>query len=209
MPSPGRVIPILALLALVGLLAACSLHPGRGVKSCRYWFQALSFTGLDSQATHWKLNVAVVNPNSREVSLTRMHYALMYQADTLLTGWNPEKRVLAPGDSQLIETTIDLPNALWKRLPGDIWSQTDAKFLVVADAYVTTWVGDILVPHAIKETVHINMTEQVARYRDMVMKRFFGWPGQHLSDGGIAAPDSSAPRDVSPPPGGTPPNGHF
>jgi len=68
------------------------LYPasGRGVKSCRYWFQALTFTGLDSQATHWKLNVAVVNPNSHEVSLTRMHYALMYQADTLLTGWNPE-----------------------------------------------------------------------------------------------------------------------
>ena len=156
------------------------------------------------------VDLAVANPNSREVTLTRLHYALMYQADTLLSGWNPAKRILAVGDSQMISTTLDLPNAIFKRLPAALWSQTDAQFLMVADAYVTTWVGDIIIPNAIKETVHINMTEQIARYRDMVMKRFFGWPGQHLNDGGIVGPDSSAPREAAPPGGsGPPPNEHF
>jgi Late embryogenesis abundant protein len=194
--------PVLSIfLAATALfLVSCSWLPGRGFKSCKYRFQTLSFLGMDSQATHWHMDVAVINPNAKEVSLTRMRYALLYQADTLLSGWNPEKRVLAAGDSQVIRTTLDLPNAVFKRLPPALWSQTDAQFTLVADAYLNTWIGDINVPQAIKETVHINMTEQVAKYRDMVLKRFFGgWPGDRLKEGGIVAPDSSAPR----------PNQHF
>jgi late embryogenesis abundant protein len=173
-------------------LASCSWLPGRGFKSCKYRFQTLTFLGMDAQATHWHMDVAVSNPNAKEVSLTRMRYALLYQADTLLSGWNPEKRVLAAGDSQVIRTTLDLPNAVFKRLPPALWSQTDAQFTLVADAYLNTWIGDVTVPQAIKETVHIDMTEQVAKYRDMVLKRFFGgWPGKRLNEGGIVAPDST------------------
>lgn len=185
-------------LAAAALICACSLHPGRGVKACKYRFQTLAFSGLDGNASHWRMDVAVANPNAHEVTLNRMRYALLYESDTLLTGWNPEKRLIAAKDSQVIATTLDLPNAILKRLPAGIWSQTDAKFKLVADAYVSTWVGDIMVPYAINETVHINMTEQVAKYRDLVMKRFFGWPGNHLEEGGIAGPDTSAPRDQAP-----------
>lgn len=197
--------PALALIAGMALLTAfasvsCSLNPGRALKSCKYRFQTLTFLGMDSQATHWHMDVAVTNPNAKEVSLNRMRYALLYQSDTLLSGWNPDKRVLAAGDSQVIRTTLDLPNAVFKRLPPAIWSRTDAEFTLVADAYLSTWVGDIMVPQALKQTIRINMTEQVAKYRDMVLKRFFGgWPGDRLNEGGIVAPDSTAPR----------PNEHF
>ena len=142
-------------------------------------------------------------------------YALLSQAYTLLSVCNPEKRILAAGYSMVIQTTLDLPNAVFKRLPPALWSQTDAQFTLVADAYLNTWIGDITVPQAIKETVHINMTEQVAKYRDMVLKRFFGgWPGNRLNEGGIVAPDSSAPgapftppeTPMEPPPR---PNEHF
>ncbi|MDB5103607.1 MAG: hypothetical protein JWP91_1296 [Fibrobacteres bacterium] len=206
-PSPWLRLPA---AALVLLLAACALNPGRGVKSCKYRFQTLGFTGMDAQATHWRMDVAVTNPNAKDVTLTRMRYALLYQADTLLSGWNPEKRTITANDSQMIQTSLDIPNALWKRLPADIWTQTDAKFDLIADAYLSTWVGDIMVPHAVKETVHINMTEQVAKYRDMVMKRFFGWPGEHLNEGGIAGPDTAAPSAPYPPSGTEPrTNEHF
>jgi hypothetical protein len=203
-----------ALVMAIAFLAACGMGPGPGVKSCKYRFQTLGFTGMDAQATHWQMDVAVSNPNAKEVTLTRMRYALLYQADTLLSGWNPEKRVVAPNDSQMMRTTMDIPNALWKRLPPGIWSQTDAQFQLVADAYLSTWLGDVVVPNAVKETVHINMTEQVAKYRDMIMKRFFSWPGEHLNEGGIAGPDSSAPGDPAPPRSGPsdreiPPNDHY
>jgi hypothetical protein len=183
-------------------LAGCALHPGRGVKSCKYRFQTLTFTGMDTQQTHWTVDVAVTNPNAHEVTLTRMRYALLYQNDTLLSGWNPSQRMVAAGDSQVIRTTLDLPNAVWRKLPPGIWAQTDAQFVLVADAYLKTWVGDLVVPQAIKETMHVNMTEQVAKYRDMLMQRFFSWPGPHLNDGGIAAPDTSVPSPRAP--GGDP-----
>lgn len=217
MASKVNRIPVLSILlaATAFFLASCAWLPGRGFKSCKYRFQTLSFLGMDAQATHWHLDVAVSNPNAKEVSLTRLRYALLYQADTLLSGWNPEKRVLAAGDSQVIRTTLDLPNAVFKRLPPALWSHTDAQFTLVADAYLSTWIGDIMVPQAIKETVHIDMTEQVAKYRDMVLKRFFGgWPGNRLNEGGIVAPDSSAPGApfVPPEPPAAPPiraNEHF
>jgi hypothetical protein len=200
-PAPPIALAAVMALFLAFVSASCSWLPGRGFKSCKYRFQTLSFLGMDAQATHWHMDVAVTNPNAKEVSLNRLRYALLYQADTLLSGWNPEKRVLAAGDSQVIRTTLDLPNAVFKRLPPALWSQTDAQFTLVADAYLNTWIGDITVPQAIKETVHINMTEQVAKYRDMVLKRFFGgWPGNRLNEGGIVAPDSTAPGAPFAPP---------
>jgi hypothetical protein len=198
-PKVNRYCFMAAAALAATVFAACSLHPGRGVKACKYRFQALTFSGLDGSASHWRMDVAVTNPNAREVTLNRMRYALLYESDTLLTGWNPEKRLIPAKDSQVVATTLDLPNAILKRLPAGIWSQTDAKFKLVADAYVSTWVGDIVVPYAINETVHINMTEQVAKYRDLMMKRFFGWPGNRLNEGGIVGPDTSAPRDLAPP----------
>jgi hypothetical protein len=214
-PALPLVLAATALFLASFFLASCSWLPGRGFKSCKYRFQTLSFLGMDAQATHWHLDVAVTNPNAKDVSLTRLRYALLYQADTLLSGWNPEKRILAAGDSQVIRTTLDLPNAVFKRLPPALWSQTDAQFTLVADAYLSTWIGDVMVPQAIKETVHIDMTEQVAKYRDMVLKRFFGgWPGNRLNEGGIVAPDSSAPGAPFNPPETPPeppprPNEHF
>lgn len=191
--SPTRFLACAwAVLALL-LLGACTLHPGRGLKSCQYRFQTFTFLGMDAGQTHWQVDVAVSNPNDHDVTLTRMRYALLYNADTLLSGWNPEKQTVAAKDSMMLRTTLDLPNTLLKRLPPEIWTQTDAKFLIQADAYLTTWVGDIVVPGAVKETVHINMIEQLARYKDMLMRQFFTWPGRHLEDGGINAPDGSEP----------------
>jgi hypothetical protein len=193
------------LAAVLLALAACT-HPGRGLKSCRYRFQTFTFTGMDAQQTHWQVDVAVTNPNAHEVTLTRMRYALLYQADTLLSGWNPEKKTVGANDSMMVRTSLDLPNTLFTRLPPGIWAQTDAQFVIVADAYLNTWVGDIVVPGAIRQTVHINMTEQLAKYKDMLMRRFFTWPGRHLEDGGINAPDGNPPAPgesaPSPPPQG-------
>ncbi|HKP97639.1 MAG TPA: LEA type 2 family protein [Fibrobacteria bacterium] len=183
------------------LSSGCSPRPGKGLKSCQYRFQTFTFTGMDAGRTHWQVDVAVSNPNGRDVTLTRMRYALLYQADTLLSGWNPERKIVPAKDSALVRTSLDLPNTLFARLPPGIWSQTDARFLLVADAYLHTWAGDVVVPQAVKETVHVNMVEQVAKYKEMLMQRFFTWPGRHLEDGGINAPDADPPG----PGGGEPP----
>lgn len=191
------------------ILAGCT-HPGRGVKSCKYRFQNFSFLSMDAAQTHWQVDVAVTNPNDHEVTLTRMRYALLHESDTLLSGWNPEKRVVRANDSMSMRTTIDLPNSVLKRLPPGIWSQKDAKFTFVADAYLNTWMGDIVVPQAIKETVKIDMTQQVAKYRDMLMQKFFSWPGRRLEDGEIPAPNPNPPSEGAPAPGyETAPNEHL
>ena len=130
-----------------------------------------------------------------------MRYALLYQADTLLTGWNPEAKTVPAKDSAVLRTSLDIPNTLFARLPPGIWSQTDAKFQLVADAYLSTWVGDVVVPNAVKETVHINMVEQVAKYKDLLMQRFFSWPGRQLEDGGINSPNPDPPPPDEKPPG--------
>jgi hypothetical protein len=196
-----------SLLAAALCLAALSLsscfHVGRGVKSCRYHFQDLSFMGMDASASHWKLRLGVANPNPREVTLTRMRFSLLHEADTLLSGWNPEERVLPAGDSQSVETTLDLPNAVFQRLPPLIWTQSDARFRIVADAYVHTWMGDLMVPQAIDQIVHVDMTKQAARLRDLLMQKLFSWP-QRLREGGIPRPDSNEPAAPVPPPGDEP-----
>jgi hypothetical protein len=197
----AKSLCVFAVLAAF-LLAGC-FHISRGVKSCRYQFQSLNFAGMDTEATHWKLRLGVANPNSHEVTLTRMHFTLMHEADTLLTGWNPAPRVLAAGDSQSVETTLDLPNAVFQRLPAGIWAQSDARFQIIADAYVHTWMGDLMVAKAIDQTVHVDMTKQTARLRDLLMQKLFSWP-QHLREGGIPHPDTTEPAPVAPPPGEEP-----
>lgn len=182
----------LALLCLAGCF-----HIGRGVKSCRYQFKDLAFAGMDGSATHWKMRLGVANPNRHEVTITRMRFTLLREADTLLSGWNPEQHVLPAGDSTLIETSLDLPNAIFQRLPPGIWSQTDARFRIVADAYLHTWMGDLMVPNAIDQTVHVDMTKQVARLRDMLMQKLFSWP-QKLREGGIPQPDTNEPAPAPP-----------
>ncbi len=188
----NRITIGLFLLAFTG----CFWHGTQGVKACKYSFHKLDFIGVDGAASHWKLTVGVANPNAKPVTLTRLRYALVHEADTMLTGANPQEHEVPPGDSLISETTLDIPNTLWQRLPPGIWSQTDAAFTIVGDAYVHTWMGDIVVNQAIKQTVHVDMTKQVARMKEMLLQKLFGggWPGRHLEDGGIVGPDTSAPR---------------
>jgi hypothetical protein len=190
-----------ALAAILAVLAGC-YHPGRGVKSCRYTFRNLAFMGMDAGATHWKLRMVVANPNPHEVTLTRMRFSFLHEADTLLSGWNPEQHVVPAGDSTAVEATLDLPNSIFQRLPPDIWTQTDARFQLVADAYLHTWMGDLMVAKAIDQTVHVDMTRQASRLKDMLMQKLFQWPDR-LREGGIPQPDTTTPAPV-PPPGDEP-----
>ena len=155
------------------LLASCTYRSTKDLKSCRTHFQGLTFSGMDAGQTHWNMDLAVVNPNKHPITLTKLHFTLMHEADTLLTGWNPSKMELAVGDSEIVRTNLDLPNAVWKRLPSSIWTQTDAQFLVTTDAYLDTWLGQIKVPNAVRETIHVNMPEQMAKYRDMLLQKMF------------------------------------
>lgn len=197
----GLLVP--GLVSLTVLVLAGCFHLARGVKSCRYHFQGLSFSGMDAAASHWKLRLGVANPNPHEVTLTRMRFSLLHEADTLLSGWNPEQHVLPAGDSISAETTLDLPNSIFQRLPPGIWSQTDARFRIVADAYLNTWMGDLLVPNAIDQIVHVDMTKQMARFRDLLMQKLFSWP-EKLRGGDIPRPDTNEPSPPPPPPGDEP-----
>lgn len=191
------------LLAIsVAVLSGC-YHPGRGVKSCRYTFKNLAFTGMDAGATHWKLRMGVANPNAHEVTLTRMRFSFLHETDTLLTGWNPEQHVVPAGDSLTVETTLDLPNTIFQKLPAEIWTQTDAQFHLIADAYLHTWMGDLMVAKAIDQTVHVDMTRQVSRLKDMLLQKLFQWPNR-LQEGGIPQPDTTTPTPVPPPQGDEP-----
>src|SRR6185436_10337876 len=109
-----------------------------------------------------------VNPNPHEVTLQKIRFALVHEQDTLITGWNPEKRVLAPGDSQALRATLQLPHAAFKRLPNDIWTDPDARFELIGDAFLDTWVGEMRFPGAFHQVIHVNMPQQMARYRDLM-----------------------------------------
>ena len=98
---------------------------------------------------------------------------------------------------------MDLPNSIFQRLPAGIWSQTDARFRIIGDAYLHTWLGDLLVPKAIDQVVHVDMTKQVARLKDLLMQKLFSWP-QRLQEGGIPRPDTNEPAPVPPPAGDEP-----
>lgn len=199
---PAAFAPLVLAVLTVIALGGC-FHFGRGVKSCRYTFQGLSFAGMDASATHWKLRLGVANPNPHEVTLSRMRFTLLHEADTLVSGWNPEEHALPAGDSLSVETSLDLPNAIFQRLPAGIWSQTDARFRIIGDAYLHTWLGDLLVPKAIDQDVHVDMTKHVARLRDLLMQKLFSWP-QRLREGEIPRPDTNEPAPVPPPAGDEP-----
>lgn len=167
--------PLIALIAF--LAAGCALfHAGRGVKSCRYTFHGVTLAGFDGAAADWRLDVGVANPNPHPVTLNRMRFTLLRGADTLLTGWNPEKRVLAPGDSQRLAATLTLPLAALGRLPPALLVDTAAEFTLVGDAYLDTWLGAMKFPGALHQTLHVNMPEQMARCNELFMRRLFGAP---------------------------------
>jgi hypothetical protein len=190
-PMSPAVNRSLALLLALGLAGCAWMRAGKGVKSCRYRFHGLAFTGLSGAQTNWRVDLSVVNPNSHPVTLNRMRYALLHGADTLLAGWNPAARELAPGDSQPLEATLELPHAAWKRLPPGIFSDTAAKFTLIGDAYLDTWVGPLRFPGALRQEIKVNMPEQIVRYRDLMLQRFFQWPTR---------PPEKPEGDSSPPP---------
>ncbi len=169
------------------LVSGCAWFSKKELQTCRYRFSSLDFTGMDAGQSHWKLKLIVANPSTRKVTLTRLHFTLQYAADTLLTGWNPSQLEIAAKDSEAVEATLDVPNTTWKRLPSGIWSNTDAQFVLIADAYLNTWLGAIEVPGALRQTVHINMPKEVAKYRDMLLQKMFSWPGSKL-------PEDTAPQ---------------
>lgn len=190
------------------LLSGCALFkPQEAVKTCRFSFHSLSFAGLDKRETHWKLKAGVTNPNIRPVKLLRMQFALHLDRDTLFSGWNPEERILAPRDSQEIQVDLNLPNNILKRLPPELLTNTDAQFLLTADAYVDTWLGEVRIPNALKQTIHMNMPEILNSYSQQLFKRFLGGgqgffrgPGQDTPPGtppdsgsGETAPDPDDP----------------
>lgn len=179
------------MLILALALAGC-YHPGRGLKSCRYHFRELAFAGLDGSATHWNLRLGIANPNTHEVSLSRMRFTLLHEADTLISGWNPEEHVIPAGDSVTVAATLDLPNAVLQRLPPGIWSRSDAEFRLVGDAYLHTWLGNLTVPGAVDQTVHVDMTKQMARLRELLMRKMFDWQ-KLLRQGGVPGPATAPP----------------
>ncbi len=174
-------------ILLVLLWTGCAVNPAKTLKGCRYQFKNLAFTGMEGSQTHWQLDFSIYNPNVKSVDLVKMHFAILHASDTLLSGWNPNAVTIAAGDSQMVSTLLDLPNAAWKQLPANIWSDTAAQFQVTADAYLQTWLGAVVVPYAVHATVTVNMPAQVAKYRDMMLQKLFSWPGKHLGD------DSNAP----------------
>jgi hypothetical protein len=174
-------IPLTFSLSLL-LLTNCFWQPTRDFKTCKYRFQSVAFSSVDASQTHWKLGIVVNNPNKRPVILTRMHFALLHLNDTLLSGMNPTQREIASLDSQVIETNLDIPNTVLKKLPSSIWSDTKAEFTVTAGAFMDTWLGPIEVPGAIRQTIHINMPEQLAKYRDMMIQKMFSWPAKKLKE---------------------------
>jgi hypothetical protein len=197
---PTWVNRTLLATALLSLMGCSLLHPARGVKACRYGFRSIAFSGFDGAQTNWRLDMSVVNPNPHPVTLNRMHFALKHGEDTLLSGWNPQKQELAAGDSQVVHATLQLPNAALSRLPPEMLINPDAQFTLIGDAYLDTWLGAMRFPGAFHQTIHVNMPEQIARYRDMMMRQFFGGftgPRDGPQDG---APEPGQPPDRASPP---------
>jgi hypothetical protein len=94
----------------------------------------------------------------------------------LLSGWNPEKRVLAPGDSQSFQAPLELPHAAWKRLPADVLTNPDVRFEIIGDAYLDTWLGEMTFPGALHQTIHVNMPAVIEKFQNQMLRRFFSWP---------------------------------
>src|SRR5690606_13409337 len=78
----------------------------------------------------------------------------------------------------IVSASLEVPSSILQRLPPGILTQSAAEFQIVADAYLNTWMGDLIVPGAIRETIKVDMPTRAARHRDMLMQRLFGWPAQ-------------------------------
>ncbi len=195
----GSALAISAALALG--LAACSLfNPTRGLKDCRYDFLAFAFASVDGSSTYWTVDMGVKNPNTRPVTLQKMRFALLRGRDTLVSAWNPERRDLAPGDSTVLQTTLQLPHAILQRLPPSLLAETRAEFTLTGEAYLQTWVGEVRVPGALNRTLHVNMPEQVAKVRNIFMRNLFKGFGRPKTESPAApdAPPQPAGPAVSP-----------
>jgi hypothetical protein len=181
-------------IALLGLSSCAWLRPAKGLKACRYTFHTLTFASMDQNKTYWVVDMGVVNPNDRPVTLEKMSFALLHGLDTLVTGWNPAKRELAAAESTVLQTSLELPLTIIQRLPPSLLANTRAEFTLVGDAYLQTWIGEVHIPDALKKKIYVNMPEQVAKVRNMFLQKFFPWSGG-------AAPKQAVPQAPSTPPG--------
>lgn len=198
--SGSAALRLLALAALVLslALAACSLFdPSRGLKACRYDYRSFAFASVDGSSTYWVIDMGVKNPNTRPVALEKMRFSLLRGRDTLVSAWNPERRELPAGDSAVVQTTLQLPHAILQRLPPSLLAESRAEFTLIGDAYLQTWVGEVRVPGALKQTLHVNMPEQVAKVRNILMRSLFKGFGMPPSGTQGAPANPAAPR---PPP---------
>jgi hypothetical protein len=171
---PKRFARLLGAALPALLLASCALfNPARGLKSCRYEYRSFAFSAVDNEKTSWTVDIAVVNPNAKPVTLEKMRFAFLHSGDTLVTAWNPARRELPAGDSAVLSTSLDIPHALLQRLPPGILSDTKAEFTLVGDAYLQTWVGEVVVPGALKQNLHVDMPAQMAKVRTIFMQKLF------------------------------------
>lgn len=155
-------------------ISACALfRAGQGVKSCRYHYRTFHFASVDQAKTYWLIDIDVVNPNKKPVTLDKMRFSLLHAEDTLVAAWNPERKELAPGDSLSIRSNLEIPHALLQRLPPSLLADPKAEFTLVGDAYLNTWLGEMTIPGAMSQTIQVNMPEQVAKVRALFLQKMF------------------------------------
>ena len=168
----------LALFSLALLIGCSSIKPGSELKSCGYQFRSLVATGLDENNSYWNLQMLMYNPNSRPVTLNKLRFAIMNDNDTLLKGFNTLEKVVAANDSIVIQTTLDFSHTVFKHLSPELLANTNASFDLGADAYVNTWMGEIMVPGIFRQSFHVNVPEQLERYRNVLMQKHLLPPPQ-------------------------------
>lgn len=175
MPIPHRSAAVRGLVLLLALgISACALfRAGKGVKSCRYHYRTFHFASLDQAKTYWLIDVDVVNPNPKPVILDKMRFSLLHEEDTLVTAWNPERKELAPGDSLPFRSNLEIPHALLQRLPPGLLANPRAEFTLVGDAYLDTWLGELTIPGAMRQTIYVDMPEQVNKVRNLFLQKLF------------------------------------
>lgn len=187
--SIPRFVPAILLACLALGIASCALFKaGKGLKACRYTFQNMAFSSLDKDRSYWTVDVGVVNPNPHPVTLEKMRFAFLRLDDTLVTGWNPSRRELAPAESVSLRTSLEIPHAVIQRLPPGLLADPAAEFTLTGDAYLKTWVGEVHVRDAVRRTIKVNMPEQVAKVRNLFLQRLF--PGFLRPAPGQAQPES-------------------
>lgn len=151
---------------------------------------------MDQNKTYWVVDMGVVNPNDRPVTLEKMRFVLLHGQDTLVTAWNPAKRELAAAESTVLQSTLELPLAIIQRLPPSLLADTRAEFTLAGDAYLQTWIGEVHIPDALKQKIHVNMPEQVAKVRNLFLQKLFPRSGGRPPK--PAMPQSSPTPPVDP-----------